>query len=85
VSGPVNLTGPRPVTNAEFTKVLGRVVHRPAVLPVPGPALSLVLGEFARVGVLAGQRALPDALTAAGFSFTHHDLEDALRAAVRTR
>jgi hypothetical protein len=80
VSGPVNLTGP----NAEFTKVLGRVVHRPAVLPVPGPALSLVLGEFARVGVLAGQRALPDALTAAGFSFTHHDLEDALRAAVHT-
>jgi uncharacterized protein (TIGR01777 family) len=84
VSGPVNLSAPTPVTNAQFTAALGRVVHRPAVLPVPGAALRVVLGEFARVGVLAGQRAVPAALTAAGFPFTHHDLEAALRAAVRT-
>ncbi|SDY40918.1 hypothetical protein SAMN05661080_03387 [Modestobacter sp. DSM 44400] len=83
VSGPVNLSAPTPVTNAEFTAALGRVVHRPAVLPVPGAALRVVLGEFARVGVLAGQRAVPGALTAAGFSFTHRDLEAALRAEVR--
>ena len=83
VSGPVNLSAPTPVTNAEFAAALGRLVHRPAVLPVPGPALEVVLGEFARVGVLAGQRAVPAALTAAGFQFTHRDLEAALRAALR--
>jgi uncharacterized protein (TIGR01777 family) len=83
VSGPVNLTAPAPVTNAEFTRALASVLHRPARLPVPGFALSLVLGEFAGVGVLAGQRAVPAKLTAAGFSFTHPDLESALRAALR--
>jgi hypothetical protein len=83
VSGPVNLSAPTPVTNAEFTAALARVVHRPALLPVPGPALWVVLGEFARVGVLAGQRAVPAALTAAGFEFTHRDLEAALKSAVR--
>jgi uncharacterized protein (TIGR01777 family) len=84
LSGPVNLTGPAPVTNAEFTRTLGRVLHRPAVLAVPGIALSVVLGEFARVGVLAGQRALPAALTAAGFEHTDRDLESALRSALST-
>ncbi len=82
VSGPVNLTGPEPVTNAEFTLALGRLLHRPTALAVPGPALSLVLGEFAGVGVLAGQRAMPAALTAAGFRHTHRDLDSALRAAL---
>ncbi|MEU2350842.1 TIGR01777 family oxidoreductase [Modestobacter sp. NPDC049651] len=82
LSGPVDLTGPAPVTNAEFTAVLARLVHRPAVLPVPAPALRLVLGGFADEGVLAGQRALPTALTAAGFRHTHADLESALRAAL---
>ncbi|TFV52259.1 TIGR01777 family oxidoreductase [Blastococcus sp. TF02A-35] len=82
VAGPVNLSGPAPVTNAEFTAALGRVLHRPAVLVVPPPALRLALGEFARVGVLAGQRAVPAALTAAGYRFTHTDVEAALRAAV---
>jgi uncharacterized protein (TIGR01777 family) len=83
-SGPVNLTAPTPVTNAEFTAALGRVLHRPAVLPVPGAALWVVLGEFAQVGVLAGQRAVPTKLLEAGFTFTHTDLESALRAAVAT-
>ncbi|TYP88413.1 TIGR01777 family oxidoreductase [Blastococcus xanthinilyticus] len=82
VPGPVNLCGPAPVTNTEFTAALGRVVHRPAVLAVPPPALWVVLGEFARVGVLAGQRAVPAKLEEAGFRFAHADVEAALRAAV---
>ncbi|MGY1638516.1 TIGR01777 family oxidoreductase [Geodermatophilus sp. SYSU D00742] len=82
VTGPVNLTAPAPVTNAEFTRALARVLHRPALLPVPGTALRLVVGEFAPVGVLAGQRAVPARLEEAGFSWTHADLETALRAAL---
>jgi uncharacterized protein (TIGR01777 family) len=82
VSGPVNLTAPTPVTNAEFTRALARVVHRPAVLMVPGIALRLALGAFAREAVLGGKRALPAALTRAGFRHTHTDLEAALRAAL---
>ena len=85
VSGPVNLTAPTPVTNAEFTRTLARVVHRPALLPVPGIALRLVLGAFAREAVLAGKRALPAVLTEAGFQHTHRDLESALRAALQSR
>jgi uncharacterized protein len=82
VSGPVNLTGPDPVPNAEFTAALAAAVHRPAVLKVPGPALRLALGEFAQVGVLAGQRAVPTVLQAAGYSFCHPDLASALQAAL---
>lgn len=83
LSGPVNLCAPDPITNAEFTRALGEVLHRPAVLPVPGLALRVVLGEFAPVGVLAGQRAVPRTLLDAGFSFAHPDLEGALRATLR--
>jgi uncharacterized protein (TIGR01777 family) len=82
VTGPVNLAAPTPATNAEFTRTLAQVLHRPARLPVPGPALSLALGEFARIGVLAGQRAVPARLTEAGFGFTHTDLGSALREAL---
>ncbi|MGY1809164.1 TIGR01777 family oxidoreductase [Blastococcus sp. SYSU D00669] len=85
VSGPVNMTAPNPVPNAEFTRVLGRVVKRPTPLPVPGFALSLALGEFARTSILGGRRALPEKLLASGYSFTHPDLEPALRAALRLR
>lgn len=79
VSGPVNATGPDPVTNAEFTRTLGRLLGRPTLLSVPGFALRLALGEFAQVGVLGGQRAMPRVLTDAGFTFTHRSVEDALR------
>ena len=81
VSGPVNLTGPAPVTNAEFTRELARQVHRPAVLPVPGFAINLALGEFGRSSVTAGQRALPARLEESGYRFTHADFVSALRAA----
>jgi uncharacterized protein (TIGR01777 family) len=82
VSGPVNVTGPAPVTNAEFTRSLGAAVSRPTFLPVPRFAISLVLGEFGRSSVLAGQRAVPTVLQDAGFPFTHTTLDDALRAAL---
>ena len=82
VSGPVNLTGPEPVTNADFTKELGRQLHRPTPLPVPAIALTLALGEFGRSSVVGGQRALPVRLQESGYEFTHVDLASALRAAL---
>lgn len=81
VSGPVNLTGPAPATNAEFTRELARQLHRPAVLPVPGFAINLALGEFGRSSVTAGQRAMPVRLEESGYRFTHPDLASTLRAA----
>ena len=78
----MNLTGPTPVTNAEFTETLGRIVRRPTVLAVPRFALSLAMGEFGRVSVLGGQNALPQRLTASGFRFTHTDLAAALLSAL---
>ncbi|MCW2578806.1 MAG: hypothetical protein JWR82_407 [Blastococcus sp.] len=85
VSGPVNLTGPAPVTNAEFTRELARQLHRPAVLPVPSFAINLALGEFGRSSVTAGQRAMPVRLEESGYRFTHTDLPSALRAATARR
>jgi uncharacterized protein (TIGR01777 family) len=82
VSGPVNLTGPEPVTNAEFTAELGRQVHRPTLLPVPSIALTLALGEFGRSSVVGGQRALPRRLRESGYEFTHPDLSSALGTAL---
>jgi NAD dependent epimerase/dehydratase family enzyme len=83
VSGAVNLTGPAPATNAEFTRELARQVHRPAVLPVPGVAIKLALGEFGRNSILAGQRAMPTRLEASGYRFAHPDLASALQSALR--
>jgi uncharacterized protein (TIGR01777 family) len=83
LSGPVNLTAPAPRTNAEFTKVLGAVLHRPTVVPAPSFGVRLLLGrELADEVVLAGQRVLPRRLLDAGFEFTHPDAEPALRAAL---
>jgi uncharacterized protein len=81
VSGPVNLSAPEPVTNAEFTRVFGEVLHRPTVLPVPGFALRLALRDFARCNVVGGQRALPTRLQESGYEFVETDLAAALRAA----
>jgi uncharacterized protein (TIGR01777 family) len=78
LSGPVNLTGPAPVTNAEFTAALGRAVNRPTPLMVPGFALRTLLGEFADEGLLGGQRAIPAALERAGFTFHHNTIGEAL-------
>jgi uncharacterized protein (TIGR01777 family) len=82
MSGAVNATGPEPVTNADFTQTLARVVHRPALFPVPERALTLVFGEMARATLLASQRVVPRRLLASGYAFRHSTLEPALRAAV---
>jgi len=81
VSGPVNLTAPTPVTNAEFTKVLGSVLGRPTFLPVPkfGPKL-LLGGELADALLFTSQKVLPSELTRSGYTFAHPTLDGALRA-----
>lgn len=77
--GPHNLTSPEPVTNADLTKALGRALHRPSIVPVPGLALDLVLGrEMARSMVLASQRVVPERLREDGYQFRHPDVESAL-------
>jgi uncharacterized protein len=76
--GAVNGTAPGSVTNADFTSVLGRVLRRPTVFPVPEFALKLVFGEMARV-LLESQRVKPEVAEAKGFVFTFRDLEPALR------
>ena len=78
LSGPVNLTGPAPVTNAEFTAALGRAMNRPTPLMLPGFAVRAALGEFANEGLLGGQRAIPAALERAGFHFHHKTVGEAL-------
>lgn len=76
-SGPFNVASPNPVTNAEFTRYLGKVLHRPTLLPVPAPVLKAGLGEMSRL-LLGGQRAIPAKLSSAGFQFRYSDLEQAL-------
>ena len=82
VAGPVNLTAPNPVTNAEFTRALGRVLRRPAVLPVPLLLPSLLLGSEAVAGLTQSVRVIPEALLADGFTFTHTNVTAALAAAL---
>ena len=79
--GPFNASAPSPVTNAEFSKALGRALHRPAIAPVPAFAIRLLYGEMASI-VTAGVRMLPAAATARGYAFTHPSLDEALRDAV---
>ena len=78
--GPANFTAPSPVRNAEFAATLGRVLKRPALVRVPAFALELLYGEMADATLLAGQRAEPRALLAAGFHFEHPTLDVALQA-----
>ena len=84
ISGAVNAVAPGPVTNEEFTRVLGDVLDRPAVLRIPGQALRLALGELADA-LLSSQRAVPDRLTRAGFRFAFPDLREALVDCLQTR
>ena len=79
-----NATAPEPVTNAEFSRVLGRVLHRPALLPVPSFALRIALGEFAGF-LTTGARVLPAQAIQNGFRFTFPALESALRDLLRSR
>lgn len=81
ISGPVNLVGPTPVTNSEVTKIMGEVLHRPAILPVPGFALKTVLGEFAE-DTLASQRIIPGVLEATRFTWAEPDMRSMVQAAL---
>lgn len=78
LEGPVNLTAPHPVTNADYTRAVARALGRPAPLAVPAALLRQALGGLAREGLLASQRVLPARLLGAGFAFAHPDIDTAL-------
>jgi uncharacterized protein len=82
LSGPVNLAGPEPATNAEFTSALAEVLHRPAPFVVPAAVLRAVLGQLAEELVLTGPFALPAVLQKTGYPFRHLTIREALQAAV---
>jgi uncharacterized protein len=82
LSGSVNAASPNPVTNKQFVRALGRTLHRPSFLRIPGWALRIVLGEFAGA-VLGSQRVIPKKLIDAGFSFTYPTIERALEKSLR--
>ncbi|BCX81968.1 conserved hypothetical protein [Methylomarinovum caldicuralii] len=83
LSGPFNVTAPHPVTNAEFTATLARLLKRPAFFHVPASVLRLLMGEMAEI-LLGSQRAVPKRLQEAGFQFRFQTLEPALRAILQT-
>jgi uncharacterized protein (TIGR01777 family) len=80
-SGPVNATAPEPLSNRDFAHVLGRVLHRPAVLPVPGFALRLLYGDMAEI-VTTGARVMPAKALVLGYTFAQPELEPALASAI---
>jgi len=79
LAGPVNAVAPEPVTNRELARTLGRVLRRPALLPLPAVAARLLFGQMADELLLASARVEPARLRATGFTFRHARLEDALR------
>lgn len=81
-AGPLNVTAPEPVSNADFSRALGRALHRPAILPVPGLALRLLYGEMSAI-ITTGQRAVPRRLLDLGFRFRHPRVGEALQDVVR--
>jgi uncharacterized protein len=80
-SGPVNATAPEPVSNRDFSRALGRALKRPALLPVPGAALSLLYGEMAEI-VTKGARVVPAKALVLGYEFAHAELGEALASAL---
>jgi NAD dependent epimerase/dehydratase family enzyme len=80
LTGPLNLVAPNPVTNTQFTRLLGTVLRRPTTFPVPRALVKLVFGEMAEQTILASQRMRPRVLMDAGFDFALPTLEGALRA-----
>jgi uncharacterized protein (TIGR01777 family) len=79
LEGPVNAVTPWPERNRDFTAKLARVLHRPAVMAVPGVVLRVALGAFAKEGLLASTRVRPEALLTTGYRFRYPELEPALR------
>ena len=84
LSGPLNVTAPNPVTNAEFTRALGRQLHRPAFLAVPAFAVRMMFGQMADEALLASARVQPAKLLAAGFQFSLPEIDEALKAALES-
>ncbi|HEX9743996.1 MAG TPA: TIGR01777 family oxidoreductase [bacterium] len=82
ISGPVNLSSPNPVTNAEFTKIFAGILNRPALFTVPAFAVKAMFGEMGEALILGGNRVVPDVLSRSGFAFEHPDLKDALETAL---
>jgi uncharacterized protein len=82
-SGPVNATAPRPVSNKDFSKALGRALHRPALAPVPAFAIQLLYGDMSEI-VTKGQNAVPRRTVELGYRHEHPDLDEALRSALGT-
>jgi uncharacterized protein (TIGR01777 family) len=80
VSGPLNLVGPAPVTNAQFNRAMSHAIHRPAPWVVPRRALIAIIGDFAKEAILASPRAIPSGLESAGYTFAHHTIGEALEA-----
>jgi uncharacterized protein len=80
MTGPLNVTAPNPVTNREFAQTLGRILHRPAIMPAPAFAMRAALGEMADALLLTGARVIPARAQALGFAFRYPTLEAALRA-----
>ncbi len=83
LSGPVNVCAPQHTTNREFTRAMGRVMHRPAIFPLPSVVVTLVLGEMGQEALLTSTRAEPAKLKAAGFSFQHPEIEQALASVLK--
>ena len=83
LEGPVNAVAPLPVRNRELTRALGRILNRPALLPVPAPVLRLMFGEMADEALLSSTRAVPERLAALGYRFLYPELLPALRAAIK--
>lgn len=79
VSGAFNATAPEPVLNADFSRAVGRAIHRPSWLPVPGFALRILVGEFAEDGLIRGQRVIPKHAQDAGFVFRYPQIDAALK------
>lgn len=83
VSGVFNVTAPNPVTNAHFTRALGRTLHRPTMLPIPSVGLRILFGQMADETLLSGQRVVPSRMIEGGFRFVHDTVESALQRALR--
>ena len=79
VKGPLNATAPHPVQNSTFTSVLGRVLGRPTLIPVPAPAVRALFGEMGKALLLDGARVVPEKARATGFDFRYPSLEESLR------
>jgi hypothetical protein len=78
-NGPYNLTAPNPVSQKEFAKILGRVIKRPAFMPLPGFVVRIMFGEMGQKLILEGQYVMPTKLQESGFEFAYSDLESCLR------